>query len=171
MHAEDFRTSVQVYSEDLSGVKSRLRRKAAREINSILQCRLSRSLVGPRRTHFSVNCRSRYRLEIESAENPYRIERLELRCSRSVLHRRRQVEADHARTEVWRVQTDDLAVVCGRFRQNIVVRLEEFSELHALAVGIASRSQNMALQINRVLVVFRDREDVDFIPILDFEGR
>src|SRR5260370_9637776 len=64
---------------------------------------------------------------------------------------------------------NNFCIASGRLWQQILVRGDQVRELHSFAVGIPARAQDMAFQEDSIRVVGSDRENMDFVAILDHE--
>ena len=71
--------------------------------------------------------------------------------------------------EIGGVQPNDFRVLIRRLRQQIFVRSDDIRHLHVRTIGIAARPNNVAFEVNGVLVARRDGKHADAIAILDLE--
>ena len=131
---------------------------------------LARSAVLARRPNFASHPNRRRRFKIKPAEDADSIEGLQLWTLCGVRESSSQVKALNAWAKVRRIESHNFGIVSGRFRKDIFIRGDEVGQLHAVAEGIASWTQDMSLQVDGVGVIRSDGEDVDQIAVLNLKG-
>ena len=94
---------------------------------------------------------------------------MEFRGCAGTLESLGQIKTLDTGMKIGRIQANNLRILSGRLWQQVLVRRDQIRELHALLVGITAWSKHVSLQVNRVLVVRRDREDMNDIAVVDQE--
>src|SRR5271157_3137365 len=127
---------------------------------------LARRAIRPRRPDLTRDEYFWIRLEVVPSENVYSIERLQLRRLIGMFESACQIEGLDNRMVVRRMQPDDFGITGRRFRKQVGIRSHEVRELHLRLVGIPAGTQDMPYEVDRLRVIWRDRKDVDLVPIL-----
>ena len=169
IYAEDLEFAVRQVPKDLRIFFLRVRGKTTRQMNRIPQPDLAGSPVGSRRSHISPDRHNRRIFKIKPAENTHRIHRMQHRRLRGIGKRISQIKALDRRMKIRRIQTNNLRIVGGGLGQQILVGGDHVRNAHILAIRVPPRTDHVAVEINRVLVVGRDRKNPDAIAVLDLE--
>src|SRR5580658_9591341 len=130
---------------------------------------LSGGAVASRCTHFTDHCNFRRSFQLVASENPYSVERLQLWRVFRMLESRRQVEALHYWPVIRLRDADDLGVTLRGLWKQLFIRGDQIRQFHPVVKRILSRAQNMPFEIHAFAVVGRNREDMNFIAVLNLE--
>src|SRR5215468_1264012 len=109
-------------------------------------------------------------LKIVLAEDAHRIERVKFRRVGGAGESGRKIKAFDRGMKIGRIESHDLGVLARWFREQIRIGGDQVGELHAIAIGVTAGAQDMTLEVNSLIVVWRDREDVDAVAVMNLEG-
>src|SRR5208282_5680956 len=169
IHTENLRLTVGQVPEHLRVVSFRIRRKSARQMDGVAQMNLTRRGVGPRSTYLAPNRNRRRILKIKPAENSNGIQGMEDGRLRGICQSVRQIKTLYAGMKIWRVEMNEFGVSARGFRQQVVVGCNHVSDPHIRPIRVPARTNDMALKINRVLVVRCDGKNPDAIAVVNRE--
>ncbi len=68
------------------------------------------------------------------------------------------------------IQANDLRVLIGRLRQQVLVGANDVRHLHIRAIRVAPWPNDMPFEVDGILVVGRNRKYSDAVPVVNLEG-
>src|SRR5260370_34360598 len=170
VYAEASRRAVRLPAEKLRGVQPYIWGYTSSLKNHIAQMLLSRRAITAWRANFAGDEHFGIRLKVESPEDAHRIKRFKLWRFIGMFESSCQIKSLDNWVVVRCMQPNDLRVTRRRLGKQVSIGSHEVCKFHLWLVGVPARPQHMSLEINRRGVVWRDRENVYLVAVLNFKS-